>query len=171
MQVTGTHIHYYFNCHRQLWLFANSIQMEHSSDLVFEGKMIHENSYKQRSSKYEEIAIDGIKIDYYDTKNKVIHETKKSSKLMESHAWQVKYYIYVLELNGINGATGILEYPKERKTEEVFLSTPDRERIKELLVEIDAIIHSDKCPPTLKEAKCKKCSYFDFCYTGEIEIK
>lgn len=167
MQVTGTHMHYYFNCHRQLWLFANGINMEHTSGTVYEGKLIHETTYKQRSSKYEEIAIDGIKIDYYDTKNKVIHEIKKSSRLMESHVWQVKYYIYVLELNGIEGSMGLLEYPKERKTEEVFLSTPDRERIKELLLEIDAIIHSDKCPKEIHQAKCKKCSYFEFCYSSE----
>ena len=169
MQVTGTHMHYYFNCHRQLWLFANGINMEHTSDDVFEGKMIHETSYQQRSSKFEEIAINGIKVDYYDTKNKVIHEIKKSSKLMESHAWQVKYYIYVLELNGIEGVTGVLEYPKERKTEDVFLSTPDRERIKELLVEIDQIIHANKCPEAINEPRCKKCSYYDFCYSSESE--
>ena len=169
MQVTGTHMHYYFNCHRQLWLFANGINMEHTSDDVFEGKMIHETSYQQRSSKFEEIAIDGIRVDYYDTKNKVIHEIKKSSKLMESHAWQVKYYIYVLELNGIEGVTGILEYPKERKTEDVFLSTSDRERIKELLVEIDRIIHANKCPKEINQPKCKNCSYYDFCYSSESE--
>lgn len=120
MQVTGTHMHYYFNCHRQLWLFANGINMEHTSGTVYEGKLIHETTYKQRSSKYEEIAIDGIKIDYYDTKNKVIHEIKKSSRLMESHVWQVKYYIYVLELNGIEGSMGLLEYPKERKPKRCF---------------------------------------------------
>ncbi|WP_245868074.1 CRISPR-associated protein Cas4 [Labilibaculum filiforme] len=156
-------------CHRKLWLFANNIQMEQSSDLVYEGKMIHESSYQQRSSKYEEIAIDGIKVDYYDTKNKVVHEIKKSSKLFESHVWQVKYYIYVLELNGIEGVSGILEYPKERKTEEVFLSIPDKERIAELLEEIDTIIHSDKCPEVINKPKCKKCSYFDFCYSSENE--
>ncbi|MFA9370450.1 MAG: CRISPR-associated protein Cas4 [Labilibaculum antarcticum] len=162
-------MHYYFNCHRQLWLFANGINMEHTSDDVFEGKMIHETSYQQRSSKYEEIAIDGIKIDYYDTKNKVVHEIKKSSKLFNSHAWQVKYYIYVLELNGIEGVSGILEYPKEHKTEEVFLSIPDKERIAELLEEIDTIIHTDKCPETINLPKCKKCSYYDFCYSSESE--
>ncbi|WP_461630040.1 CRISPR-associated protein Cas4 [Labilibaculum euxinus] len=169
MHITGTHFNYYMVCHRKLWLFANNIQMEHSSDLVYEGKLIHENSYQQRSSKYEEIAIDGIKIDYYDAKSKVVHEIKKSSKLLESHAWQVKYYIYVLELNGIEGVTGILEYPKERKTEEVFLSIPDKERIVELLEEIDKIIHSDKCPETINQPKCKKCSYYDFCYSSEKE--
>lgn len=169
MQITGTHFNYYMVCHRKLWLFANNIQMEQSSDLVYEGKMIHENSYQQRSSKYEEIAIAGIKIDYFDTKNKIIHEIKKSRKLQESHVWQVKYYIYILEQNGIEGVTGVLEYPKERKTEEVLLSNPDRERIKELLADIDKIIHSDNCPRELNQAKCKKCSYYDFCYSSENE--
>ena len=85
MQITGTHINYYFVCHRKLWLFANSIQMEHTSNAVFEGKLIHKTSYPQRSAKYEEIAIDGIKIDYYDTKNKIIHEVKKSDKAEKAH--------------------------------------------------------------------------------------
>ena len=169
MHITGTHFNYYMVCHRKLWLFANNIQMEHSSDLVYEGKLIHETSYQQRSSSYEEIAIDGIKIDYYDAKNKVVHEIKKSSKLFNSHAWQVKYYIYVLELNGIEGVTGVLEYPKERKTEEVFLNIPDKERIEELLEEIDTIIHAEKCPEAINKPKCKKCSYYDFCYSSESE--
>jgi hypothetical protein len=30
-----------------------------------------------RSSKYEEVEIDGIKVDYYDTKSKTIHEIKE----------------------------------------------------------------------------------------------
>ncbi len=170
MHITGTHFNYFMVCHRKLWLFANDIQMEQSSELVYEGKMIHEGSYLQRSSRYEEIAIEGIKIDYYDTKNKVIHEIKKSRKLQESHVWQVKYYIYILEINGIDGVTGLLEYPKERKIEEVFLSNPDRERIKELLKDIDTIIHSDNCPPALNQSKCKKCSYFDFCYSSDKDL-
>lgn len=116
MNITGTHINYYFSCHRQLWLFANSIQMEHNNEAVSEGKLIHENSYPNRSSKYEEIEIEGIKIDYFDTKNMVIHEIKKSSKLHQAHIWQLKYYMYVLERNGISQTTGLLEYPKERKT-------------------------------------------------------
>ena len=38
--------------------------MEHTSDLVYEGKLIHETSYPQRSERYEELEIDGIKIDF-----------------------------------------------------------------------------------------------------------
>jgi len=39
--------------------------MEHTSDLVYEGKLIHEESYPQRSAKYEEVEIDGIKVATY----------------------------------------------------------------------------------------------------------
>jgi CRISPR-associated exonuclease Cas4 len=169
MHITGTHINYYFSCHRQLWLFANNIQMEHTHDAVSEGKLIHETSYAQRSGKYEEIAIDGIKIDFYDAKNKVIHELKKSSKLHEAHIWQLKYYIYVFEKKGIDGISGILEYPKERKTEEVYLSSIDIEKIKEIETEIIKIINSDSPPRLEKKPRCKNCSYYDFCFISETE--
>ena len=47
MNITGTHFNYYQICKRKLWLFANGISMEHTSDLVHEGKLIHEESYPQ----------------------------------------------------------------------------------------------------------------------------
>jgi CRISPR-associated exonuclease Cas4 len=142
--------------------------MEHTNDTVSEGKLIHDTSYPQRPTKYEEIAIDGIKIDFYDAKNKKVHEIKKSSKLHEAHIWQVKYYIYVLEQNGIDGVTGILEYPKERKTDEIYLSNVDREEIKLMKTEIINIINSELVPKLEKKTRCKNCSYFDFCYVTEI---
>src|SRR5450759_1151240 len=171
MMITGTHFNYYLVCHRKLWLFANGICMEHTSDLVYEGKMIHENSYPQRASKYREIEMDGIKIDFYDPVEKIIHETKKSRKEHESHIWQLKYYIYRIEKMGVEGVTGILEYPAERHTEEVLLSTPDREYIEEIEKEINTLVSSDSCPPVIDAAKCKKCSYYDFCYSNEIECQ
>jgi CRISPR-associated exonuclease Cas4 len=64
---------------------------------VAEGKLIGETSYPQRAEKYSEIEILGSKIDYYDRTKKVIHEVKKSDKMEEAHAWQVKYYIWLLE--------------------------------------------------------------------------
>lgn len=169
MQITGTHINYYLICHRKLWLFANSIQMEHTHDAVTEGKLIHETTYLQRPTRYEEIQVEGIKIDFYDTKNKIIHEIKKSSKLHEAHIWQVKYYIYVLERNGIEDVTGLLEYPKERRTEEVYLSDIDRERLLEISREIEDLISQEQVPALLNNSRCKSCSYFDFCYINEDE--
>ncbi len=169
MQITGTLINYFYVCKRELWLFANGINMEHTSDLVYEGKLIHEESYPQRSERYEEIEIDGIKVDYYDAKRKVIHEIKKSDKVDQAHEWQLKYYLHVFERNGIEGVSGILEYPKLRKTSEVFLSDVDRETIKEMEQKIKEVIESKACPPLEKKGICRKCSYYDFCYVGEEE--
>ena len=167
MNITGTHFNYYQLCHRKLWLFANGVQMEHTSDLVYEGKLIHEESYPQRAGRFKEIQIGGIKIDHYDAKQKVIHELKKSDKMEHAHLWQLRYYIYILEKAGIEGVSGILEYPKQRKTEEVFLSIPDRETIKTYIGEIEEILNSPNCPAKLKISKCRKCSYFDFCFIKE----
>ncbi len=166
MLITGTHFNYYLICHRKLWLFANGITMEQTSDAVHLGKLIHENSYGQRSDRFKEIAIEGIKIDYFDTKKNVVHEIKKSDKKEEAHIWQVKYYLYVLEQNGIN-ATGLLEYPKLRKTQEVLLDPPDREYIESAKKEIEKIIGAETCPERISKSKCRNCSYYDFCWSGE----
>src|SRR5690606_32181057 len=34
------------------------------------------------------------KIDFFDTKNKVVHETKRSNKVEQAHIWQVKFYLW-----------------------------------------------------------------------------
>jgi len=75
----------------------------------------------------------------------------------------------VLEQNGIEGATGLLEYPKLHKTDEVLLTTPDREAIQEMMEKIEHIIQGEHCPEKIQKTKCKNCSYFDFCWSGEGE--
>lgn len=169
MIITGTHFNYYQVCKRKLWLFANGINMEHTSDLVYDGKLIHENSYPQRSERYEELELDGIKIDFYDARNKIIHEIKRSDKVEQAHEWQVKYYIYVLEQNGIDGITGLLEYPTLRHTAKIDLTDHDRRKIVEMKHEILKIIQSDDCPPTINAKICMNCSYYEFCYVKETE--
>ncbi|SRR5574344_308452 len=169
MLITGTHFNYFQLCKRKLWLFANHVNFEHTSDVVYEGKLIHEDSYPMRSSKYEEIEIDGIKVDYYDTKNKVIHEIKKSNKVKKAHEWQLKYYMFVFEQHGVDGVTGILEYPTLRKTEQVLLTDVDRDIIKDMLTDIEGVIMNEECPPLQKRGICKNCSYYDFCFINESE--
>ena len=169
MHINATYINIYNVCKRELWLHANEIRFEHTSDIVYDGKLIHEDSYPQRSSKYEEIEIDGIKVDYYDTKNKVIHEIKRSNKIELAHEWQLKYYMYVFEQHGVTDVKGILEYPTLRKTQSVVLSDVDRDRIKEIIADIDKIISSEECPPLQKKGICKSCSYYEFCFTKEVE--
>ena len=147
MYINATLINLYNVCQRELWLHANGIRFEHTSDLVLEGKLIHEDSYPQRSEKYEEIELDGIKVDYYDAKSKVIHEIKKSNKVEKAHEWQVKYYLYVFEQNGIEGVTGLEAMKKD----------------------IEKIVSDENCPPLIQKSLCRNCSYFEFCYSKEVE--
>lgn len=169
MQIIATHINYYFICKRKLWLFANGINMEHSSDLVYEGKLLHETSYPQRPERYEELEIDGVKIDFYDARNRVIHEIKKSDKIEVAHQWQVKYYIYILLRNGVTGVSGLLEYPMLRQTEKIELTEQDVNLIEEFVKDIDKIVSDDRCPSIINNKICKQCSYYEFCYVGENE--
>ena len=164
MQITGTHIHYYFVCHRKLWLFANGIHMEQNSELVNEGRLIHETSYPKRAEKYQEIKIDGIKIDYFDPKNKIIHEIKKTNKMETAHEWQLKYYLYVLYKNEIKDAAGLLEYPKLKETKKIHLLKEDHSQIAEICNKIEHIIQSESTPPKIKKSLCRSCSYHDFCW-------
>ena len=170
MTVTGTIFNYFMVCRRKLWLFAHGITMEQESELVYEGKLIHENSYPERNPNYEEIELDGIKVDFYDARHHVIHEIKKSDKLEAAGRWQLKYYLYVFEMHGVKDIKGVLEFPKQRKTENVTLTDEDRQKIKDMLADIEKACEEKACPPLLKKEHCKQCSYYEFCYTNEIEL-
>ncbi len=167
MNITGTQIAYLHLCHRKLWLFANGITMEQTSALVEEGKLIDEHSYSQRAQKWQELAIENIKIDHYDARNGVVREVKKSNKKENAHIAQLKYYLFVLERNGILVNYGILEYPKLRITEEVWLSDEDRKVIPLWEKQVEEIVGQDVCPALVKKTICKRCAYYEFCFVGE----
>jgi CRISPR-associated exonuclease Cas4 len=163
--MTGTHIAYLHLCHRKLWLFHHSIQMEHTSELVAEGKFIGETSYPQRAERWQEIQIEGIKIDHYDAVQHLVREVKKSNKKEEAHTAQVKYYLHVLRRNGIEAIKAILEYPKLRITEEVLLTPQEAAEVTRWEQQVEAITSQENCPPVIHKPMCKKCAYYEFCYT------
>lgn len=167
MRINATLINLYHVCKRQTWLHANGIRMEHTSQLVAEGKLIGETSYPDRSKKYTELELDGIKIDFYDAKNKVIHEVKKTDKVEQAHIAQVKYYLYILSKNGIEGASALLEYPKMRQTQIVEWEEGDQLVVQGWVQEVKALISQENCPSLEKKSICRSCSYFDFCYATE----
>ncbi len=158
--ITGTQIAYYTICHRKLWLFSKNISMEHTSELVEIGKIIHENSY---SRKKKEINLEGIKIDILEAKRGIIHEVKKSKCLEESHVWQLKYYLYYFKRLGIE-IEGMLDYPKLKRRERVILTEEDILNITSSLKEIEQILVKTTAPPPINKPYCKKCSYYEFCY-------
>lgn len=175
MQITATHINYYILCPRKVWLFANGIQMEHTSDTVYDGKLLHETSYPQRAMKHTEVALSASlhettltgKIDFYDAGEKVVHETKRSDKAEDAHLWQLKYYLWLFELNGIPGVRGILEYPRLRQTAEVTLQDTDRSYLQQTVQQISHLLQQETCPARLRAKICKRCSYYELCYIDE----
>lgn len=167
MSINATLLNLYHVCKREMWLHANGIRMEHTSDAVAEGKLIGETSYPQRAGKYTEIEISGSKIDFYDAKNKVVHEVKKSDSMEDAHEWQVKYYIYLLEQNGIENVKGIIEYPKLRQIKNINFTDGDRNYLQQTIRQIELIIRNENCPARINSRICKKCSYYDFCYIEE----
>jgi len=177
MNITATHINYYHICRRKLWLFSNGINMEHTSDTVADGKLLHETSYPQRAEKYREIDLSFTlnneidlfgKIDFYDAKEKVIHEIKRSDKIEVAHEWQVKFYTWLLELNGISDVRAIIEYPKLRETKEIILTEADRNYLKLVVANIMELQQSEICPPRINSKICKSCSYYELCYVEDV---
>lgn len=160
-EISGTMFYYYFVCKRKLWFFTNEIQMESENEDVIIGKLIDENSY---SRELKHVLIDNtVNIDFIK-EWKILHEVKKQKSVEEAGIWQLKYYIYFLRKRGINIEKGILDYPKLKKREEIFLTEEDEKRIEEILLEIREIVNL-KLPPKLEKLKiCKKCAYFEYCY-------
>ena len=159
--ITGTEVNYYLLCKRKLWLFSRGIQMEHTSDNVFMGKLIDEHSYPRAK---KEILIDGIvKIDFMD--DGVVHEVKKSNRMEQAHVGQLLYYIYCLRQKGVDIRKGIINYPKQRKTTEVELTEEKEAEIGEMIEKVVEVKNMEMTPDVLNAKICKKCGYEDFCYS------
>ncbi|MBC8525743.1 MAG: CRISPR-associated protein Cas4, partial [Candidatus Cloacimonetes bacterium] len=133
IEIIATQINYYFVCKRELWLFSHQINMEHTSELVELGKLLHESSYKREK---KEIQIGPIKIDFIG-KDGVIHEIKKTPSVEKAHAWQLKYYISYLKKLGVENLRGEIDYPKLKKRTEIVLSKEDEIELEQILKDIE----------------------------------
>lgn len=158
---TGAMIYYYYVCDRKLWYFAHHLNMEHTSDLVQMGKLIDEESYNREK---KHIMVDEmISIDFLQSW-KIVHEVKKSKSVEIASIWQLKYYMWVLEKKGIEIEKGILDFPKIKKREIVYLEDTDREELENTLKEIEKIIDMLQPPRFIKKNICSKCAYYEFCF-------
>lgn len=164
MTISATLINYYHLCHRKLWLHAKNLRMEHVSDTVAEGKLLEQTAYQQRPKKWRELHLGHSKIDHYDPNKRLVREVKKSPKLEHAHVAQVQYYLYALEQRGIPDASGLIEYPKQRKTTTVNLTADIRKDIQLWESEIKRIVNQSNCPELVKKSYCKTCAFYEFCY-------
>lgn len=167
MHLTGKHVNYYHICHRKLWLFDRGISFQQAHENVQDGALLHLCAYPQRARRFREVQIEGIKIDFYDSVDRVVHEIKRSAKMEAASVAQLQYYLVVLERHGIEGPTGMLEYPKLRQTQAVVLAAADRAAVAEWERSIVGITSSEQCPPVINKPFCKQCAYYEFCYVGE----
>lgn len=162
-KVNGTQINYYFVCKTKLWLFSHNIQLEHESENVKLGKILHEDSFKREKDFLIDnlINVDFIKItDFIE-----IHEVKKTQKMEKSHEFQLLYYMYYLKKQkDIDNIKGFLNYPKNRKKKEIFLTEEKEEELSTIIVDITRIIEGNM-PKPKKSRICSKCAYFEFCFS------
>lgn len=165
MTLTASHLTYLLLCHRKLWLHDRQIRMEDNSANVAVGKQIDRQTYTRRARKWTQLDLGHLKIDHFDAKARVVKETKKSPKLEHVHVAQVKYYLRALELRGVAGVSGLLEYPRQRRTTSVELTDADRKStIPGWEAEIERITGLERCPEAVPKPYCKNCAFYDFCY-------
>ncbi|MEM6396714.1 MAG: CRISPR-associated protein Cas4 [Bacteroidota bacterium] len=163
--ITASHITYLLSCHRKLWLHHKQMRMEDNSANVAIGKLIDKTSYKRRVSRWKQLDLDSVKIDHFDPRAKLVKETKKSPKLERVHIAQLKYYLYRMELEGIAGVRGLIEYPRQKRTREVELTRTDREAIiPGWEAEIERITAMENCPELVVKSYCKQCAFYELCY-------
>ncbi|SET30114.1 CRISPR-associated exonuclease, Cas4 family [Natronincola peptidivorans] len=162
MKVNGTLMNYFFHCERQCWLHGNRINLEDNSEDVKIGKAIHE--IKKEKSKSTEISIDNIKVDRL-TKDYLI-EVKKSDADIQATKWQTLLYLKVLRDKGIvkKGKLEFIEKNKSKKTIIVELDDEKLVKLEKITKSIEKLLLEEKAPRELNEPKCKKCSYFEYCY-------
>ncbi|MCC7431811.1 CRISPR-associated protein Cas4 [bacterium] len=162
-KITGTEVNYFFVCKRKLWLSRHQITMEHNSENVAIGKQISENSYLREE---KEVRIDEtIALDFVDWERKVVHEVKKTDKLEKAHEWQLLYYLFYLKkYKGLEGFTGILNYPKLKKTKEVFLTCELEKEMEKVISEIEKLLECEVSKDFPARRVCQACSYEEFCF-------
>ena len=161
--VNGTLVNYYFHCKRQCYLHGNRLNLEDNSEIVKVGKALHEEKLDQSES--TEIAIDNIRLDRL-TKD-YLTEIKKSDADIVAARWQLLYYLKILKDKGVvrKGRLEVLEKNKsDKKIEIIELSNEIEIQLNQYVQEIEKLLIQEQIPPLLKDKKCKKCAYYEYCY-------
>jgi CRISPR-associated exonuclease Cas4 len=157
----GVHIKYLVHCPRQLWLYMKGYRPERRSDAVQYGEAVDETTYTRR----RDLDLGEAKIDWVTT-GAVIHETKSSRAPSEQHEAQVRHYCLLLERRGVTVRGGVIHYPLIRRTVDVAWDSTARTLAEETESRAREVIAAAVAPPRLDRAKCRRCSYLDYCWSG-----
>lgn len=164
MKITGTIINYYFHCKRQCYLFANRVNLEDNSEDVRIGKVLHEiraHDNKETEIKYENIVLDKVS-------SKYVEEYKKSDSDTEASRMQLIFYLKQLQDKGIIREGKLIYHEKNKKegkkTEIIKLDDDNINKLNKCIENIEELISQDKVPEVEQNKKCKRCSYYEYCY-------
>ena len=175
-RIGGMLVGYYQICPRKAWWSLRGIWMEQESDTVALGRLLDETSYARDDKQIliETEAPDGTylvgKIDRMKLKQGVLHETKKGRSCEEAHRWQVRFYLWLLYLNGVRRSdgspfTGQLDYPLLRRTENVVLEAEHIQELTQTIANIRQLANQESPPAALaKRDFCRKCSFEELCF-------
>ena len=81
-----------------------------------------------------------------------------------AHAWQLKFYILLLEQNGVQSVTGIKEYIKLKETKAIAFTEADNIYLHLVINRILKIEAGEQCLLLLQVKFCKSCSYTNYKY-------
>jgi len=134
--------------------------MESTSDKVLLGKLLGESAYHYEDRR--ELLIDNlISVDIVGDDE--IREIKYSNRLAHADRIQILYYLYYLKRLGIE-KTGVINYPKMRRKEEVILTPQGEREVEEALLRVQEILNMDRPPAIVRKPYCPKCAYYEFCF-------
>jgi CRISPR-associated exonuclease Cas4 len=165
--VGGTEVHYYVLCRRKLWWFSHGLEQEHvyggeGQENVALGQVLHQTSYPGKTRK--DILVDGlIRLDF--TEDGVVHEIKKSRGGQRATLFQLLYYLYYLKHEKGVETTGVIDYPKQKRRQEVSLTPEYEAEIEQVLAGIEEI-RAMATPPVVSDPMpiCKRCAYQELCW-------
>ncbi len=78
----------------------------------------------------------------------------------------MKYYIWLLQKNEIEGVTGIIDYPKLKHTSKVELTKEDGIYLENVKQHIERMIADDRCPARINSKILQKMFVLRFLLCG-----
>lgn len=174
--ITGMLLGYSLICPRKAWLSQRGLWMEQESEAVQIGRLIDQTSYSRAPKQLDLEAelSDGTRligrVDWAELREGVLHETKKGKACEEAHRWQLRFYLWLLRLCGVNRTdgqpfTGMLNYPRLRRTERVGFESQHEEDLSRKVHELTAILQADHPPERCsRRSFCKQCAFEELCY-------
>ena len=169
-------IGYVLLCPRKAWLSMRGLWMEQESTTVALGRQIGASSYERETKELLLTAEAPCgtplvgKIDWADLDGGVLHETKKSRAAEDAHRWQLRFYLWLLRLNGVTRADGSpfrgeINYPRQRRTERVELTTDHEQRLESIVAHLRRLSEQEHPPPRIESRSfCRQCAFEELCY-------